>query len=232
MAANNYYNSAYANPHNTYTYNSDTYDRRYQNEAPLPPLPSNSPFDDGASQNSYPYSHNAPSQSYSGASGRVHPDADPFDDGNAIMLNGRRKHESTASVAPILPPPDDDPFVRDAKRMGRNRERTRDRDDEGWFRGKITWVCFAASVVQLVVFIAEIAKNGMFMDSFQFKMLGLTTALMDNPTGGGSWRRKGTGRGKIATVSDHGARRSLEWLPSSHSESLSGRSNTDMSQAS
>jgi hypothetical protein len=67
------------------------------------------------------------------------------------------------SVAPILPPqhPDDDPFVRDAK-PGKKRRRRSDRveEDEGWFKGKITWICFFMSVVQLAVFLAELIKYG------------------------------------------------------------------------
>jgi hypothetical protein len=31
---------------------------------------------------------------------------------------------------------------------------------DGWFRGKITYAVFALTIVQIVVFIAEIAKNG------------------------------------------------------------------------
>jgi hypothetical protein len=71
------------------------------------------------------------------------------------------------SVAPILPPqhPDDDPFVRDAAPGKRRRRRSDGRDervveDEGWFKGKITWVCFVFSVVQLIVFLVEIIKYG------------------------------------------------------------------------
>lgn len=33
-------------------------------------------------------------------------------------------------------------------------------EDEGWFKGKITWVCFFMSVVQLSVFLAELIKYG------------------------------------------------------------------------
>jgi hypothetical protein len=36
------------------------------------------------------------------------------------------------------------------------------RKKQGWFRGKITWVVFAATLVQFGVFIAEIVVNGEF----------------------------------------------------------------------
>jgi len=90
MAANDYYNTyptAHATPYHDYP-NS-------RHVSPLPRLPSPSPFDDSAAP---PYSshHKQPAQSYSGSNGRINDDADPFDDDNAIPLNGRKpKHEST-----------------------------------------------------------------------------------------------------------------------------------------
>lgn len=158
--ANNYYGSNYQEqPYNTYTYQDPYQDHR--NDAPLPSLPQNpaSPLD----HQSYPYQHTAPSHSYAptqGYVGRREDDPDPFDDGNAIPL--RPKHASQASVAPILnPPPDDDPFVRDAvPKRGDGKRHSRMRSRDGWFRGKITWVCYILTVAQLVVFIAELIKNG------------------------------------------------------------------------
>lgn len=153
MAANDYYtthSTTHAQPYHDY---SDHHD------APLPPLPSQSPFDDRA----HPYLHATPAQSYSGASGRLHDDPDPFDDGNAIPLNGRKlKHDSTHTISPILPHEQDDPFVRDAD--PRRKKRTPASKD-GWFKGKITWVVYVLTFVQLVVFIAEIIRNGRFKDN-------------------------------------------------------------------
>ena len=121
-----------------------------RSDAPLPPLPpqhSHSPYDDSA----YPYSHQTPSQSYAGAS------ADPYDDENSIPLSGRRaKHDSAATITPILPHEAEDPFVRDADPRKKKRRKSKD----GWFRGKITWVVYVLTVIQLAVFLAEIIKNG------------------------------------------------------------------------
>ena len=156
MASNNYYHNDYSNPTHTSANANAYHDHDLRNDAPLPPLPYNtsrptSPFVDGSRQPSAaPYSN------------------DPYDDHNAIPLDDRgRKHGSMHSVAPILPPqhPDDDPFVRDAIPGKKRRRRSDGRDDrvvedEGWFKGKITWVCFLFSVVQLVVFLAEIIKYG------------------------------------------------------------------------
>jgi hypothetical protein len=159
MASNNYYHDDYANPQQT-SYNASGYhDHDRRNDAPLPPIPydsspSPSPFVDPYGQPSA-----APSSRY---------DTDPYDDRNAIPLNERdHKHGSMHSVAPILPPqhPDDDPFVRDAE-PGKKRRRRSDRrddrldEDDGWFKGKITWVCFFMSTVQLAVFLAELIKYG------------------------------------------------------------------------
>ena len=143
MAANDYYTST--------AYPSRPY-RDYDNHS-LPPLPSShsqSPFNDS----SYPYSHQTPSQSYAGSSGRN--DGDPFDDENSIPLSGRKKHDSTATDTPILPHQIEDPFVRDADPRKKRRRKMK----EGWFKGKITWVVYVLTAVQLVVFIAEIIKNG------------------------------------------------------------------------
>lgn len=149
MAANDYYN-LYPQSH-TRPY----HDRADGTESPLPPLPYQSPFNDSVHRL---YSHETPAPSYSGASGRINDDSDPFDDGHAIPLNGRKpKHESTQTISPILPHEQDDPFVRDADPRKQKRRRS---SGEGWFKGKITWVVFILSFVQLVVFIAEIIRNG------------------------------------------------------------------------
>jgi hypothetical protein len=155
MAANNYYHNDYSNPQQTSQNASAYHDYDSRNEAPLPPLPYNSSPSPSPFVDPYGQPSAAPSSRY---------DTDPYDDHNAIPLNAREgKHGSMHSVAPILPPqhPDDDPFVRDAK-PGKKRRRRSDRveEDEGWFKGKITWICFFMSVVQLAVFLAELIKYG------------------------------------------------------------------------
>lgn len=173
--SNNYYQNAYSDPpHNSYAANAyHDHDRHRREEAPLPPLPYSSspaPFAD-------PYR-----QPSTGQSSRYDPD--PYEDQNAIPLAEReRKHGSMHSVAPILPPqhPDDDPFVRDAKpgkrrrrdSGGRSRGNASD-DDDGWFRGKITWCCFFFSIVQLIVFLVEIIKYGEYNVEICLVLLGPT----------------------------------------------------------
>lgn len=135
MAANEYYHSGYSS-------NARYYD--YDNNAPLPALPS-----------PYAQSHfSAPSRTYSGVS------SDPYYDDDAIALNGAKKHDSSQTVSPVLPHEVEDPFVRDADPRKQRRKRRRRQKKDGWFTGKITWVVFVLTVVQLVVFLAEIIKNG------------------------------------------------------------------------
>ncbi|KAF7195622.1 putative rhomboid protein [Pseudocercospora fuligena] len=158
MAANDYYNTNPAHHHA-----SPYHDYPDRNDAPLPPVPQHSPFDDG----SHAYSHQTPAQSYSGSNGRIRDDADPFDDNQAIPLNGRKpKHDSTHTVSPILPHEQDDPFVRDVDpRRKRKRDRGTPDREQGWFKGKITWVVYVLTIVQLIVFIAEIIRNAVLTKS-------------------------------------------------------------------
>jgi hypothetical protein len=161
MAANNYYHNDYLNAQRP-SYNTGEYhDHDNRNETPLPPLPYNSSPSPSPTPLVDPYGQPsaAPSSRY---------DTDPYDDRSAIPLDERgNKHGSMHSIAPILPPqhPDDDPFVRDAKPGKKRRRRSDGRgdrvdEDEGWFKGKITWVCFFMSSVQLAVFLAELIKYG------------------------------------------------------------------------
>ena len=149
MAANNYYaHSQHANPY---------HDNSYTN-APLPDLPpsSHSPYQD----NNYPYSH---SQYAASSTAKLHDQSDPYDDENSIPLSGRKaKHASATTISPILPHEQDDPFVRD---IDPNRRKKRRRSRDGWFRGQITWVVYVLSTIQLAVFIAELAKNGILTGS-------------------------------------------------------------------
>lgn len=138
MATNDYYTSNHTNPYHDYT------------NAPLPPLPRDqSPYSD----------HLYPSQSYSGSSSRLRDD-DPYDDDNSIPLNGRKKHDSVQTISPILPHQQEDPFVRDVDPRKKGRRRQQQRQKDGWFTGKITYVVFVLTVIQLAVFLAEIVNNG------------------------------------------------------------------------
>lgn len=164
MAANEYYHSPYTTAYHDqtppYSYSSR------KNDA-LPPPPSHSPFHDQA----YPYGNPSASHSYTGSHGRLNNDSDPFEDDDAVPMHGRRpKHDSAATVAPILPHEVEDPFVRDVDPGRPKGRRTRD----GWFKGKVPWVVYTLTVIQLVVFIAEIARNGMLKYPFKERSAILT----------------------------------------------------------
>jgi len=145
-------------------------------DLPTPPPPppiskhithQSSPYDDRG-YIGYSHRHNRPSDaSYQSPSG-LEQSSDPYGDEDAIPLRSHRpKHDSQASIAPIIPQYDD-PFVRDAK--PKRRRAAAGDEKSGWFSGRITWACYILSVIQLAVFIAEIARNGMqdfFRNSLQ-----------------------------------------------------------------
>ncbi|KAK3616080.1 hypothetical protein LTR56_022432 [Elasticomyces elasticus] len=152
MAANDYYDATYQKQ----TPYHDPLDSG-RHESPLPPLPASAPYQEHA----YPYQHQAPAQTYSGYSGysgRSHDDPDPYEDENAVPMNTRRKHDSSTTIDPILPHQMEDPFVRDAD--PRKKRRRKSTSQQGWFKGRITWVVYVLSVVEICVFIAELVKNG------------------------------------------------------------------------
>lgn len=156
MAANDYYqNPPYARPAlHTYPSSITTQPMTkpyhdYANDSQSE-LQATSPFDD----RTYPYSHpTAPQRTRSD-------DADPFQDENAIPMRGRRKMaDSTTSVAPMLPHEMEDPFVRDVDQQ----KQRRNKKETSWLRGRITWVVYILTAVQLIVFIVEIVKNGKYL---------------------------------------------------------------------
>lgn len=147
MAANDYY----GNPYN--------HAGRQYNEYSSPgvtPLSTNSQYED----RHYPFSQHTISHTPSnvGSTARLRDDADPYDDADAIPMKGRLPHRhSAATVAPMLPHEADDPFVRDARPQKQHRF---SRGGKGWFRGPVTWVVYVLTVAQIIVFIAQIARNG------------------------------------------------------------------------
>jgi membrane associated rhomboid family serine protease len=180
MAANEYYNTAYNN-HPAYRPSNDAYNdqhplSRYNSHTtgPVSPLPS-TPYEDRPlpqapdDGRAYQIPHQQPAPPYSGPGAHANQDADPYDDENAIPMSGRRKHDSTTTLQPILQRNEDveDPFVRDAdpnkprRRGGRGGPPQRD----GWFSGRITWVVYTLTLVQVIVFIAEIIKNAVLTKS-------------------------------------------------------------------
>ncbi|TKX20981.1 rhomboid-like protein 3 [Elsinoe australis] len=169
MAANSYYHGDPPSYPPSYTAATG---RRADDH--LPPLPHQDSYQDSINapsssyhnQGSYPYTHPQGSSSsyattaYAPQYGRQ----DPAGSDDAVPLRPyNNKRDSQGSQAPIIPQ-HDDPFVRDAK-PGRGRRRGHGETigppvKQGWFKGKITWCCFFFSIVQIAVFIGELARNG------------------------------------------------------------------------
>jgi hypothetical protein len=95
------------------------------------------------------YDSDSYSHSYSNAE-------DPFSD-NAIPLQSKsHKPRLDATASPTG-------AMEEGGHQFPNNDRKTDKRStkkDGWFRGKITWAVFVLTVVQIVVFIAEIIKNG------------------------------------------------------------------------
>ena len=172
MAANDYYNSQ---PGQQSSSHANPYARP---DAALPPLPSNhtqhsvspvsSPFDDRPYHSSgalggYPdtsYSSNNASSTntayhnrYDSPSGQPN---DPFTDHNAIPLHAQPKMDSHG--------PDGSPnrYYNDPEQypVPPREKRKRSPKKKGWFSGRITWVVYILTTVQIGVFVGEIIKNG------------------------------------------------------------------------
>jgi hypothetical protein len=157
MAARSYYNSAPS--HTVNPYHDDPSRQELGAVSPV-----TSPFDD---DHTHPFARQHTDTSY--LSARQHADSDPFDDGNAIPLSGRKSATgSTQTIAPMLPP--EDPFVRD---IDPRKQRARERR-QGWFHGQITWVVYVLTVIQLIVFIVEIVRNGKLVNKLLRTRMSLT----------------------------------------------------------
>ncbi|KXL46916.1 hypothetical protein M433DRAFT_133744 [Acidomyces richmondensis BFW] len=153
MTAENHYN-IYQNQ-SAYPYHDQTLPNRWGNNSQAPSITTLSSYRSNE-DNTYPYKHQVASQTYAGSSSRIQDDLDPYDDDNAIPMNGGKKHESTTTISPILPQLEEDQFVRDADPRKRRRRRE---DRDGWFTGRITWVVYVLTTIQIIVFLAEIIRN-------------------------------------------------------------------------
>jgi hypothetical protein len=155
MAANDYYNTSYTP---TGQQHSTPHGRT---DDALPPLPSNhsqtpvSPFED----NHYYQTPNS-----SGALGgypshdtSYSHQQDPFTDHNAIPLHAQPKTDTNKldDGSPTRYNADPEAFPRPS------RKRSKKKKKEGWFSGRITWVVYILTIVQIGVFVGELIKNGM-----------------------------------------------------------------------
>jgi hypothetical protein len=150
MAANDYYNTSYpptGQQHGT------------THSKPDDALPSHqtpntaSPFDD---HNYYqtPNSSGAlggyPAQNTSYSNSQ-----DPFTDHNAIPLHSQPKYDANKldDGSPTRYNADPEAYPRPSRKRSKKKK-------EGWFSGRITWVVYILTTVQIGVFVGELIKNG------------------------------------------------------------------------
>lgn len=161
MAANEYYNPHVALP--------------YTSPSPLPPSPSstkplttsytdfqpskpsytNMPYSaSGSIDASYDNPHHLRDSYYQGAAGSTLQDDHQYADNIPLRSSNPRpdSHDSLSGLATQYPPSPESQHP--PGRTGRRKKK------QGWFTGKITWVVYLATLVQIGVFIGEIANNG------------------------------------------------------------------------
>jgi hypothetical protein len=158
MAANDYYNSQ-QQPHGSSTHYP-------KSDSPISPPSaqnpySSSPFDDYHTPNSsgalggYP-SHSTTNTSYHGAQ------QDPFTDHNAIPLHAQPKMDGHGhghghkldDGSPMRYDTDPEGGVR------RKKSKRKMKKKKGWLNGRVTWVVYILTTVQIAVFVGELIKNG------------------------------------------------------------------------
>ncbi|KAK1913777.1 hypothetical protein P3342_007021 [Pyrenophora teres f. teres] len=171
MAANDYFNPSGPPQHNN------------NNNAPLPPTPGNhpqqsispvsSPFDDrpypvqthsSGALGGYPIdtsysntSYQQPTQ-YDSTAHINDPYArqpDPFADQNAIPLQNQQNQHKNDGDAPMRFNNDPEYYG-----MGVQPARKKSKKKKGWLSGRVTWVVYILTAVQVGVFIGELVKNG------------------------------------------------------------------------
>ncbi|KAI9667400.1 MAG: hypothetical protein M1821_000215 [Bathelium mastoideum] len=161
MAANDYYNvpySSHPNPDQNPSHSSHPKQDPYG--APVSPV--SSPFSDQA----YPtYSSSRPlsvpkSTRYDGAA-LGDQTSDPFTDHNAVPLRSPNENLDNPKVRHYMT--DSEGQLHPARRLSRDRGRRTWK--ERLFGGKITWVVYFFTIVQLIVFLVEIIRNAVLTHS-------------------------------------------------------------------
>ncbi|KAJ9638900.1 hypothetical protein H2199_006760 [Coniosporium tulheliwenetii] len=183
MAANDYYNPRENSPY------SSPYNRR--EDAPLPPVPSTSPYPrpridtpsttnvspvtspfDDREYPAYPHSSQqglTADSAYYGAGERRHSRmSDPFTDHNAIQLQSQAPKLDGSPTRYNADPEGSELHGQPLGAASAQRQpsrRARKKKRKGWLSGRVTWVVYILSTVQVGVFIAEIVKQGILTGS-------------------------------------------------------------------
>lgn len=101
-----------------------------------------------------------------GDAASTHSHNDPFTDSNAIPLQNQSKQSMNkmggvgVTSSPIAAEMGYDSRAGKRRPSGRTRGKKK---KQGLFTGRVTWAVFVLTGVQLVIFIVEIVRNGMFL---------------------------------------------------------------------
>ena len=156
MAANDYFNT---NPTNPYPYNAAAYSKDYPTSSAnrVDRIGNTTPYAASPFIDSTYSARPTPSQQsiasdapFFGANGRPRRPEDPFSDNNAIPMQAQgNKLDHPAGMGSLSA------FDHDDSKQSRVKRKMK-----GFFTKRQPWVVYILSFVQLCVFIAEIAKNG------------------------------------------------------------------------
>jgi hypothetical protein len=166
MAANDYYNHSSSN-HNTNNHYTDSAPPTPPPAATKPPTSlytnyqpsrtsySNSPYSSNAPLDSlYDDPHHSRDSYYSGvAGGNLHDDRQYADNIPLKSSSSKPYSQDDLTARHSQYPPS--PESQNPPKSG-----LRGRKKQGWFTGRITWVVYITTLVQIGVFIGEIVRNG------------------------------------------------------------------------
>ena len=169
MAANEYYNTATPNNHVAHQhidhsppspppFSAKPPTSLYTNYPPSRASYIQSPYSaSGALDSSYDNPHHSRDSYYSGVVGGALNDDRQYADNIPLKSPQSRPYSGDPLAGQNTQYPSSPESQRPLKSSCRRKKK------QGWFSGKITWVVFAATLVQIGVFIGEIAINGEFM---------------------------------------------------------------------
>ncbi|KAI9713126.1 MAG: hypothetical protein M1820_001111 [Bogoriella megaspora] len=159
MAANDYYNEARYDsnyPHNNTSLPPGGHSDQYIGVAPVSPVSSRYSDHTYSAHPSSPSRTSVPSGFNSHSTGPAAASSDPYTDHNAVPLRPQGQNVEDPKMQHHMQ--DSEGQLRMVNRLsggGRGRRTWKQR----FFGGKITWVVYFFTIVQIIVFIVEIVKN-------------------------------------------------------------------------
>lgn len=163
MAANEYYNTAAPNNHVAHQHlepsspppSAKPPTSLYINHQPSRASYIQSPYSaSGLIDSPYEKSHHSRDSYYSGVAGGTLQDDRQYADNIPL----KSPHPRPNSEDPLVSQNTQYPPSPESQHTPKSRSRRKKK--QGWFTGKVTWVVFATTLVQIGVFIGEIVMNG------------------------------------------------------------------------